>query len=267
MINHIRTLLLNQPSSAAVSDSFPGEEYVPPNFVPITLTPDLSKIRDILFGQRPDRAMLNYRLRQYMNLLHSDKFLNQYTVVLDPRITYLPFNDPLFVQPSRYNVSIKHIPVGTTRTLYINGDIDNVRDRSRLRKFWTVEILSEDSAKVISDTVPTSIETYSFSVEDGLTTSIPLTNSDLSVYADPTIGTKWFIEIFAQPEESLTDVVSKLNSLDNQSLSAIFGRRVEPFLSFYSLWTNEKIVGPSVRLGSIVLSYAFNLELLRLNRE
>ena len=65
MFNHIRTLLLNLPPVVAAS-GFPGEEIVPDTFQSLTLPGYLQTARAALFGTNPDRAMLNYRLRQFL---------------------------------------------------------------------------------------------------------------------------------------------------------------------------------------------------------
>lgn len=87
MINHARTLLGNQ-AAILLGLNFPGEEYVPETFYPVTLPSPLARIRALLFGSQPDRIMVNYRLRQYMTLLHATE-LSQYVTAFGARLTYL----------------------------------------------------------------------------------------------------------------------------------------------------------------------------------
>ena len=94
MFNHVRTLLLNRDADSAV---FPGEEAIPADFRPVTPPSYQQVLRAKLFGADPDKAMLNYRLRQYMTLLHATP-LGHYVTDLDPRITYLPFGTDLYAQ-------------------------------------------------------------------------------------------------------------------------------------------------------------------------
>lgn len=99
MINHARTLLLNQSGPGALN--VPGEEFVPPDFVAVNLGEPFVSLRRVLFGSSPDRMFLNYRLQQYMATLHATE-LADYVTDLDPRITYWPPRTNLFFNESLY---------------------------------------------------------------------------------------------------------------------------------------------------------------------
>jgi len=90
VVNHIRTLLLNARSE---SSNVPGEEYVDRAFRPVQLSTLLRRVRTLIFGSKPSRVDLNFRLRQIMMLLHTAS-LEQYVVVPDSRITYWPVVSP-----------------------------------------------------------------------------------------------------------------------------------------------------------------------------
>lgn len=96
MINHVRTLLLNQDGDGAAQG--PGEEYTPPSYLAAELPAELQKVRDVLFGASPDRRMLLYRVRQFMAILHSTP-LSPFVTMDDPRITYRLDAEP-GLQPS-----------------------------------------------------------------------------------------------------------------------------------------------------------------------
>ena len=85
MVNHVRTLLLN--ADGALGSDDPGEQYTPPAFKPLVLPTYLQTARRCLFGAAPDRAYMNYRLAQYMSLLHATE-LKQYVLAMDERVTY-----------------------------------------------------------------------------------------------------------------------------------------------------------------------------------
>lgn len=267
MINHVRTLLLNQSSSQAQSVAFPGEEYVPLGFAPVTLTPGLKRVVDILFGQNPDRAMMNYRLRQYMTLIHGVPILDAHVKTLDSRITYLPSRDTTLVRASDYTVNVLQIPSGSARTLLLSGDVYSLSDPSRLRHVWTLEILSSSTVKVTKNTTPTDMVVENFSTVDGLTSAIPLVGSPLSVYLDPEVGLKWVVEIYYRPAASLIDVAERIERLDNSTLTELFGRGQEPFATYRKLWTDTNALGLATKLGSFVLALAYRLEERRKNRE
>lgn len=85
MINAVRTLLHN--TSGPADFAWPGEEYLPPEFRERQPTPSLGRIRRVLFGSTPDRFMKNYRLSQFMPILHAS-CLAPWIYHLDPRISY-----------------------------------------------------------------------------------------------------------------------------------------------------------------------------------
>src|SRR5581483_2043121 len=101
MTNHFRTLLLNLSGNIKPPGTYPGEEYVPPGFVAQWMPPNLQQVWNVLFGYSPDRAMVNYRLRQYMPLVHAAE-LEQYVLALDQRVTYWPLYDDSLFQLSTF---------------------------------------------------------------------------------------------------------------------------------------------------------------------
>lgn len=88
MVNHLRTLLLDLDGRDAPGAA--GEEYVPPDFRPRPMPEALRHVWRLLFGRRPDRAYRNYRLRQYLTLVHAAG-LDAFSP--DPRVTYWPFRE------------------------------------------------------------------------------------------------------------------------------------------------------------------------------
>ena len=87
MFNHARTLLLNISGSNNPGSSYLGEELVPADYAAITLPSYIENVRRSLFGADPDRAMLNYRIRQLLTLIAGTD-LQEYITDLDSRITY-----------------------------------------------------------------------------------------------------------------------------------------------------------------------------------
>lgn len=87
MINHVRTLLLNEPSSAKMDYGFPLEEYVPNGYVPVVLPNSLRVVYQALFNTYPDRAYKNWRLYQISTLAESSE-LYAYWHKLDQRVSH-----------------------------------------------------------------------------------------------------------------------------------------------------------------------------------
>lgn len=87
MINHARTLLLNQSSG----NSSKFEEYISSNFIPTNELPEyILAIRNCLFGHKPTRSAKNLRIRQLLSIVHSGRY-DEYLRSFDSRITYLPW--------------------------------------------------------------------------------------------------------------------------------------------------------------------------------
>jgi len=91
MINHYRTILLNESGSKNQDMTYPGEEYVDPSFTKKKITSKLDTVRKLLLGQSPDRAFINYRLKQITTMWH-DSILKDEVVSADNRITYWPLD-------------------------------------------------------------------------------------------------------------------------------------------------------------------------------
>ena len=106
MINHVRTLILNETTS---------DEFVPAEFVPMTASPVAKRVRGWLFHGL-DQSGKDERMYQVMQLLHTPAF-ERYVLAPDSRVTYLPF---------------KFFPiVGDTRTPSKIGGLVDVVSRVR----------------------------------------------------------------------------------------------------------------------------------------
>lgn len=116
MINHARTLLLNQNPETAGADDI-GYEYIPPEFKPVAMPTALATVHKILFGSKPDNYFRNYRAHELLSYVHQTE-LDAFARALDSRVTYWPttgnafygvakkvFIEQIVGQPTRLNVS------------------------------------------------------------------------------------------------------------------------------------------------------------------
>lgn len=95
MINHVRTLLANVPASSG--PALPGEEWIDPQFSPLDLRRDPAQqaLQVVLFGQQPDRWMVNWRVHQLLVAISLSR-LEGDLELLDPRLSLrLPSPDLL----------------------------------------------------------------------------------------------------------------------------------------------------------------------------
>lgn len=176
MINHARTLLLN---TTTVGDyaTYPGEEYISADFVPLKLTSTLLRIRAGLFGSRPDRLMLNYRGRQLMSLLHATE-LSQFVLDLDPRVTYDHTAQTFYEHPFGFG-SRQYTGCGTS--LYLQGEtLTDPSPTGLCRRRWSVDVIS-DSQVSIKSSKPAAPEVFvDYTSTDGLSSLITLPETSLS---------------------------------------------------------------------------------------
>lgn len=252
MINHARTLLINADGSDVPDYTFPGEEYTPSDFAEVTLPGSLTALRRILFGSNPDRAMLNYRAREYMTLLHNTE-LNEFVFELDPRVTYLPLDDKAFVNPDNYGLKIFQSS-GSARVINVHGDLKNRTNYSKLLEEWLISITGGTAATVYRLTTPFVSSDVAFSVTGNLSSHITLVGSDLTVSVEPEVGTSWRIQVFSRPAKNLYEILTDLDKVSDRLLAPIFAEDLrEPYATFRNLWDDSKSLGINYRLGAILL--------------
>lgn len=176
MINHARTLLLN---TTTVGDyaTYPGEEYISSDFVPLKLTSTLQRLRMGLFGSRPDRLMLNYRGRQLMSLLHSTELV-EFVLNLDPRITY-DLNSQVFYEHPFGFGSLQYTGCGTA--IFLQGEtLSDPSPTGLCRRRWSVDVVSDSqvSIKAIKPAAPEIFVDYTS--DNNLSSPITLPETSLS---------------------------------------------------------------------------------------
>lgn len=84
MINHVRTLLLNQLPQPADT---PGVEFVDPTFRPVNLPQWMLDVLVVLLPPGSTDEQRNYRMIAVLRILHQIDLL-PYTLMFDPRVTY-----------------------------------------------------------------------------------------------------------------------------------------------------------------------------------
>lgn len=148
MINHYRTVLLNIPGDNWPGLPYPGEELVDPLFYQSDMPNYLSTVHRLIFGENPDRAYLNYRLRQITTMWH-DGILHSTAIEKDSRLTYWPLQ--FAAGMSEY---------GKVKVETINGDAvpdyvvlttPHADDRSGKAQFLYDLTISENSCYIVDE--------------------------------------------------------------------------------------------------------------------
>lgn len=252
---------MNRDGNKRPDPSFFLEEYIDPAFRSIKLPSFLQRLNSILVGDNSDTAFANYRLWQYMKLLHSTEF-SAYVYELDPRVTYL---EDRSVVPQQNSSSFTPNAAATGVQLYFIGEIATASPAVKLYRSWELEVLAPLYVRstslqntVFKDTVVTMANNMSseiFMAGQG--------NFGVRVVSDPLpFGGKWLIEAFAFPSGDLTDLVAPLTSLLHGIEHDLFPN-VEPYKTFSELWNKHNIF--AYRLSGLLLAYAYQIEKVRLN--
>lgn len=236
MVNEVRTLLLNVDGASRPEPDYPGEEYVPPDFRSRALPGYLARVRASLFGSDPDRATLNWRLRELTTCIHATG-MGRFATDLDPRLTYLPVGLDLMTLVRRGAVARR---VAGTQELQFQGSPDAVTGTSRIYLRWRVDALSATSVRVTGrgDSGPTEQTLTTFAVSGGLSEAVPLPGSNLGFRLTSGDNGSWEVSVLCRPWQPLGDAVRAAEgSLAGDDADALFGTgAAEPYAAFRATW-------------------------------
>ena len=255
MINHIRTLLMNKLADPGLLEL--GEEFIEPTFLPKTVPGAAQRYRQVLFGANPDRAMLNYRLYQYMVLLHETDLV-EFIMEPDSRITYdfagRPFFDPMVYVP---NVEQR---IGSGKSLNLYGPPMVPDSSGDMYRSWIITIKSGSTVDVSEQGVnPVLINNYPYTITGGLSSHIPIVGSpeNYFIFQDAVVGSQWFVNQYSRPQASLGTLLEAARAVEEPSLVELFSRtsprgNTEPVQTFYNLFTEHQEV--AYALGGLLLA-------------
>lgn len=254
MINHARTLLLNASGAANPGPDYPGEEFVPPDFTALTLPNDLAAVRSALFGPNADRAMCNIRLREVLALIHCGE-LGQYLLDLDPRVTYWPAHSDDAVRAFSFGAAAKQIS-GDTTPVYIHGNLSDFVALGRIHQRWTVTVVDGTHVRVQRWTAEASDVTSTYSISGGLSTSVNLGGSALTLqFGTPgAVKPTWEITGLAYPTYLLPDALAGMTAA---GVELLFGPG-EPYVTLRRFWEAQSMPS-SYRLGAAVVTLAYRI--------
>lgn len=183
MINHARTLLLNQPGKN-YTPGFLGEEYTPANYVPVSVPSYVVFPRKILFGTDPDKVFLNFRARELMGLIHATE-LAEFVYSFDPRVTYWPEDrNEFFSAPTA--LAINKTAGYTRAKIYTQGQPTADNNRGRVFNDYVVQLL-EDSGNISAainsvSSFDAATQPLTFAAENSnLSNKVQVPNSGLSL--------------------------------------------------------------------------------------
>jgi hypothetical protein len=267
MINHARTLLMNIPGAASLNPEL-GEEIIPATYQPKVLPQGLQNIRRVLFGANPDRAMLNYRCRQLLSLLHRTE-LESFITALDSRITY-DFTSTESLSSTRFK------PVATLMGSYSPSDLTDIAvtwDENRpdfpdvtghMRRDWWI-LINGSSQLDITSANPARTTTVDLTFTNQLSQPVQLPGSSLFVQVRDTAGLSYHIQHTIRPQYDLGTLAATLRTLGTETFTTLFltgtsAGSSEPFTTFRNLWEQRKEL--PYCLGGLLLALIYHTDLL-----
>lgn len=258
MINHVRTLLMNRGRDGHAFD-FPGEEFVPAEFVPRRLPVYLRSAHRALFGTNPDRLYLNYRLRQLMSMLHATE-LEEHVLAFDSRVTYLPLTrDDMF--RSAFEPVITSI--SGNRELTVEGTHTADEGAGRCYHAWRVTATAPDQLVIVRQTPPPATFSDVYTIANGLSNRIQLPGSPLYFrFKEPLVEASWLVSSNARPERTLDVTLTNLkNVLTLDGLAQLFPPlAAEPIRTYYQVWNNHPLT--IYRFSALLLAMVTKMDTL-----
>ena len=258
MLNHCRTLLLNKAGATRPSQlTTLGEEFVPPGYGPVHPTRHEAAVRAILMGRDPDPEFENYRLAQYMKILHSTPYVS-YVTALDSRWTYDLDDVSLFRRT--FGVTI-HDQLGTDADVGIIGNLVADEAQGRMAFRWRITLAGIGACNVLflNTGQQTTYSTAAPFILPGMQHSelrIRISNAE-------SLGSgSWNIEAMLRPRQDLSDILATLEGAGREDAFALFGgRSTAPYSTFYNLWRRGHCL--PYRLSGILLALIYRTDATR----
>jgi hypothetical protein len=264
MINHGRTLLLNRNGAARPAPTFYLEEFVPEDFVPRTLSSSLNTVYQMLIGDQADDAFANYRVWQYMKIMHSTEFASLLTD-LDSRITYL--NNRTLIDAPTIRSAEPSNGLAAGLTAYIDGQVNVSSASPRLDYRWEIEATAPTFVNV-TDLNSRILQNTEVIFTEGLSSPILMpgqTGISVRIQASSLpVGAKWIVLLRADPPQDLANIIAPLDQLGEEVLRGVFGvGNVEPYKTLNQLWKKHYYF--HYRLSGLIIAYIYRVEELRLS--
>lgn len=256
MFNHARTLLVNLSGASGYFPDYPGDELIPADYRQLELPTYLDIFRMRLFGASPDRAMLNYRAAQLLQMIAATE-LQAYVLALDPRLTYDVSRD--LIREELFQPKVKRTQGTGQLTLLGSASTPDASGQSTYQ--FQVEIADGD-VTVQRLSFPATTKTEPVVLTNSLSQIITLPYSGYSFRVNTVNPARWTIRGFLRPTFSLGEIAQGLRSIGEPYLLQLFGvADVEPFVTFRNCWYKHPEF--AYQLGGLVLALIYRTEELR----
>lgn len=235
-----------------------AEEIIDPNYVPKVLPTYIRSLRAVLFGDNPDRSMLNYRVKQLLAMIHASE-LAEFVTDLDPRITYNFETNTSLSEEGLNNVIVEQVS-GTASELILAGAPSSPDRLGQMLFQWRVSYTSPTTT--ITRLYPYQTQNTTAIFTAGVSQEIPLLGSNLTVrHKDSTAD--WTVTHRAKPKRDLGELMANIDTLGETTFTKLFNvsnskGKTEPFQTFYNLWRQHYAL--PYRLGAVVLAMGYQTD-------
>lgn len=278
MVNHIRTLLLNEDGSKRPGSSFPLEEYVEKDFTAIKVPFECDKVAKVIFGNNADRAYKNWRLYQLSRMAESTDLFS-YWLKFDNRVTH--FDKPDYDDSTEYNkITVASVIYGNKVTfnyteeglsfpksdtedfdaldLLVLGALrpDDVNGRST--SSWSVKLSSGNILELYDVSNPNVGSVTTLTYSSALSQRVPLPGTGLDIAVRPNTSNEWTIDIVAKPMTDLGTVLANLDVMSDIDTDFVLSGSYSEFEVFSNYWKNSTELAE--RLTAITLGLAYKIE-------
>jgi hypothetical protein len=281
MINHIRTLLLNENGSNKPGAGYPLEEYVPPDFQAIKLPFELKKVWCVLFGLNPDRAYKNWRLHQLLRAAEVSSLFKE-CLKFDSRSTVFGLNDKT-VDGSYGKLIITNVTNRLSSTYVQQGSTLQTAsgDSSEDVKAFLAGSLSSDDNKGVcyglyslktnnTQITATNLANGSFtqftqvgSSSNGYRPPVKyISELNANIYLSSDSVGEWYVEYVSRPALDLGVVLANLKNLADIDIDFLFSGDLPEYKKFKDYWHRGTDLVD--RVTAVVLGLAYKIEEARI---
>jgi hypothetical protein len=255
MYNYGRTLLLNVTGDDLYFANVPGDELISSEYVQQDLPSYLRNFRKALFGAAPDRAMLDYRAAQLLQLVEATE-LQQHILALDPRLTYSSYQLQLAAPVTFSPAVTQYGEIDPLKILTVIGGAGSPDSSGGSGYDYRVTL---DGVNITIDrlTPPPTTTQHVLSFTSGLSASYDLPGSGYKIRVNTsTLSGGWSIKGFLRPTLALDTIEAEIQNLGESQFLQLFGvTDAEPYVTFKNCWNNHPEF--AYRLGGLVLAYIY----------
>jgi hypothetical protein len=251
MLNHVWTLLVNQPVTAPVNGRL-GELPQSVNYKEVSLPTGINSIRRLLFGSAPDTEMLHYRSQQLLTCVLNST-LAPYAFEFDPRHTYEESVTD-FLSLDLYRPIPQLVNGTSTLGMNIHGSPTAPDAKGMIRHSFTLVT----DGPVVNLTAFNNTSQVFTGLAANEQASLGISGYSFSLTA-PTTPQVWLIEFLNRPTASLGTIMANIAVVGEPALNELFGITAdEPYATFRNIFFDAQDL--TLKCAAVTLALAYQTE-------